>query len=214
DGRLDFVLNGATRNSAFSDIWRNTGSNFVNVTASVAPGLPGVEEGSVAWGDYDNDGRPDLLLAGSWNRVAQIWRNTATGFTNVTASVAPGLPPVAHASAAWGDYDDDGRLDILIAGANSYYCDGCDPPSTVSRLYRNNTAQTNAPSVVITRVPTSASQSSIVLNGSIHPHRQAGTAWFIWGDSTNYGHVTPAQALGSGNSFTNFSQAISGLSTG
>ena len=49
---------------------------FTNVTATV--GLPQVGSGSVAWGDYDNDGRTDLLFGGA------IWRNTANGFTNVT----------------------------------------------------------------------------------------------------------------------------------
>src|SRR5207244_6566012 len=112
------------------------------------------------------------------------------------------------------DYDNDGRLDILIAGANSYFCDGCDPPSMVSRLYRNNTAQSNAPPAVITRVPGSASQTSVILNGSIHPHSQPTTGWFIWADSTNYGHATAAQPVGSGNSLTNFSQSLNGLSTG
>ena len=67
------------------------------MTATVAPGLPGVLTGPVAWGDYDNDGRLDFLLTGhtgSGARIAQLWRNTGSGFTNVTATVAPGLPGV------------------------------------------------------------------------------------------------------------------------
>jgi hypothetical protein len=64
-----------------------------------------------AWGDYDNDGRLDILLTGSTN-VAQIWRNTGNGFSNINAS----LPGVAYSSVAWGDYDNDGRLDVLLTG--------------------------------------------------------------------------------------------------
>ena len=82
------------------------------MTASVAPGLPAVYIGSVAWGDYDNDGRLDLLLAGS--DVSQLWRNTGSAFSNVTASVAPGLPGIYAGSVAWGDFDNDGRLDFWI----------------------------------------------------------------------------------------------------
>jgi hypothetical protein len=104
DGRLDLLLAG----SDVSQLWRNTGSAFSNVTASVAPGLPGIYAGSVAWGDYDNDGRLDFLLN------SQLWRNTGSGFSNVTASVAPGLPGGYRGS--WGDYDNDGRLDLLLTG--------------------------------------------------------------------------------------------------
>src|SRR6185436_18616946 len=100
-----------------SQVWRNTGSGFSNVTASVAPGLAGVYIGSVAWGDYDNDGRLDFLLASTWYGGSQLWRNTGNGFSNVTASVAPGLP--ARSSVAWADYDNDGRLDFLIAGTSN-----------------------------------------------------------------------------------------------
>jgi len=52
-----------------------------------------------------------VVLAASDGR-AQV------AFSNVTASVAPGLPGVFQSSVAWGDYDNDGRLDFLITGAN------------------------------------------------------------------------------------------------
>ncbi len=124
DGRLDFLITGDDVDQCrVSQLWRNTGSGFSNVTASVAPGLPGVAESSVAWGDYDNDGRLDFLITGTTNvnsaGISQLWRNTGSGFTNVTASVAPGLPGVWHSSVAWGDYDNDGRLDFLITGATT-----------------------------------------------------------------------------------------------
>jgi hypothetical protein len=129
DGRLDFLLTGRPSGSSVSQVWRNTGSGFSNVTASVTPGLPGVYYSSVAWGDYDNDGRLDFLLTGSG--ISQLWRNTGIGFSDVTASVAPGLPGVAYGSVAWGDYDNDGRLDFLLSG----YGSGGNP--YVAQLWRN-----------------------------------------------------------------------------
>src|SRR6185436_16460804 len=132
DGRPDFLLTGQTGWDAggvgifISQIWRNTGQGFSNVTELVAPGLPGVYVRSVAWGDYDNDGRLDFLLTGGIPRpsdldddypyltpIAQLWRNTGSGFVNVTATVLPGLSGVFWSSVAWGDYDNDGRLDFL-----------------------------------------------------------------------------------------------------
>jgi hypothetical protein len=127
DGWLDFLLTGG----GGSQLWRNTGSGFSNVTASVAPGLPGGTGSSAAWGDYDNDGRLDFLLTGYFDSPAsQLWRNTGSGFSNVTASVAPGLPGVYNGSTAWGDYDNDGRLDFLLTG-------GVDGLSGTSQLWRN-----------------------------------------------------------------------------
>jgi Concanavalin A-like lectin/glucanases superfamily/FG-GAP-like repeat len=113
DGRLDILLCGRSNTGLITQVWRNTGSGFTNINA----GLPGVEQGSAAWGDYDNDGRLDILLCGAdntgTNTITQVWRNTGSGFTNINA----GLPGVSLGSAAWGDYDNDGRLDILLCGS-------------------------------------------------------------------------------------------------
>ena len=138
DGRLDFLLTGSG-SATVSQLWRNTGSGFTNVTASAFPtnSLAGVRDGSVAWGDYDNDGRLDFLLTGtttggSSGSLSQLWRNTGSGFSNVTDSVTPGLPQVFFSSVAWGDYDNDGRLDFLLAGTTTY-----DGSGSLSQLWRN-----------------------------------------------------------------------------
>src|SRR5258705_1433621 len=70
---------------------------------------------AIAAGDYDSDGKMDLVACGrnaTSAIVCDLWRNTGAGFTNTHA----GLPPVYNGSVAWGDYNNDGRLDILIAG--------------------------------------------------------------------------------------------------
>src|SRR5205814_8556653 len=61
---------------------------FTNVPVA---GLPGVDTGWAAWGDYDNDGRLDFALLGydSLNPLAEIWRNTCSVFTK---PAVPGLP--------------------------------------------------------------------------------------------------------------------------
>jgi len=117
DGWLDILVLGwdAVSNVPVAQIWHNTGSGF----ASIDAGLTAVKWGSVALGDYDNDGRLDVLLTGTVsNNVdrTEIWRNTGSGFSNVTAVVASGMPAVDSGSAIWGDYDNDGKPDILLTG--------------------------------------------------------------------------------------------------
>ncbi len=137
DGRLDFLVTGINAvPSPVTQLWRNTGTGFTNVPVA---GLPNVWGGAVAWGDFDNDGRLDFLLAGatggssSGPSVTQVWRNTGSGFTNLNLA----LPGIIYGAAAWGDYDNDGRLDILLAGGSG--------ASKVAQVWRNISTVTNTP---------------------------------------------------------------------
>ena len=81
----------------------------------ISAALTGVDQGSVAWGDYDGDGDLDILLTGDTGSayVTEVWRNDGGGSFS-QASTAP--TGVNWSDAAWGDYDNDGDLDILLAG--------------------------------------------------------------------------------------------------
>jgi hypothetical protein len=78
-----------------------------------------------AWGDYDNDGDLDLFTprydSGS---PGYLWRNDGGTFANV--AVAAGIADTSgQRSACWGDYDNDGDLDLYVVtrggGANVLY---------------------------------------------------------------------------------------------
>ncbi|MFB2970208.1 S8 family serine peptidase [Aerosakkonema sp. BLCC-F183] len=133
DGDLDILLTGIapSNGTPVSKIYRNNSGNFIDIGASIV----GVRDSSVAWGDYDNDGDIDILLTGNAGTfvnpkmVSKIYRNDNNTFTDIGASLAN----VNHSSVAWGDYDNDGDLDILLVGAtdNQY-------PTIVSKVYRND----------------------------------------------------------------------------
>lgn len=118
DGDLDILLTGNNGTSRVSKIYRNDGglneaAQFVDANA----GLAVVDYGSSAWGDYDADGDLDILLTG-FNETAgitKIYRNDSGVFSALTDISK--LPSVLdHSSAAWGDYDNDGRLDLFLSG--------------------------------------------------------------------------------------------------
>src|SRR5439155_913872 len=134
DGRLDFLLTGASSSGLIGKLYHNTGTAFVDASGIVQGGLPQVYYSSVAWGDYDNDGRLDFLLTGDNGSgyVSKLYQNTGTGFVDATNIVQGGLAGVYNASMAWGDYDNDGRLDFLLTGCTSYPC-----ASDFSKLYHN-----------------------------------------------------------------------------
>ena len=141
DGYLDILITGTTTglsSDAISKIYRNDNGNFTEI----AIGLPGVYLSSVAWGDYDNDGYLEILFTGiseSAERISKIYRNNGNGnFVEVPGTSFTG---VCYGSAAWGDYDNDGYLDILLTGQTTSI-------NRISKIYRNNgdgsfTEQTN-----------------------------------------------------------------------
>jgi hypothetical protein len=128
DGFEDlYFVNGATMpelkkngSSFWNRLYRNNGDGtFSDVTEKA--GVAGEGYGmAVAVGDYDNDRRSDLFVAGVNRNI--LYRNHGDGtFTDVTkqAGVA-GDQPVKRwsISAGWFDYNRDGYLDLLVVN----YC--------------------------------------------------------------------------------------------
>jgi hypothetical protein len=107
----------------------NRDGTFSDVTVKAGLQGKGYSMG-VAVGDYNNDGREDLFVAGVHGN--RLYRNIGNGtFADVTEEAGLAGPgslgrPAWSVAACWIDYDNDGRLDLFI----SNYCDwaaGSDP---------------------------------------------------------------------------------------
>lgn len=134
DGRLDLFTSGPAFN-----LYRNTPSGFVNQRNFISgPEVPTeIVAGRVAWGDYDNDGRLDLLISGQTRSdayITKLYRNTTSGFVD-SSTLLPNLPQLLGGAMAWGDYDNDGRLDLMLTGTVER--------GATSKLYRNITPAAN-----------------------------------------------------------------------
>jgi tetratricopeptide (TPR) repeat protein len=74
---------------------------------------------AVAWADYDNDGRLDLLITAYGHNV--LYHNDGDGrFSDRSAASGIGGPEGFWTGAAWGDYDRDGFLDLYVTGYVKY----------------------------------------------------------------------------------------------
>lgn len=135
DGLLDLYLVNSAATAAYkpqrplrSALYRNNGDGtFTDVTQHAGLGAEGLFGMGVAVGDYDNDGFPDLYVLGYGRCI--LYHNNGDGtFTDVTERAGVANQGRWSSSAAWFDYDRDGRLDLIVANyvdwspARNFYC--------------------------------------------------------------------------------------------
>lgn len=125
DGWEDIYLAASEGRSV---LLRNLGEGrFEDLTMVAGVGVAGNAVNPL-WGDIDNDGDPDLFVGvrSYEGDSSRLFLNTGNGkFVDVIDEI--NLDPVAViGSAAFGDYDNDGRIDLFLATRESH-----------DRLYRN-----------------------------------------------------------------------------
>ena len=149
DGRLDIFVTNFSQD--YNTLYQGTAGLFfsdVSYQAGVvSPGLPYLGWGT-GFADFDNDGLLDLFVANGhvypeidrsgrgskYLQPKQLFRNQGKGrFRDVTRDAGPGLTiEKSSRGAAFGDYDNDGDVDVLVINMN-------DRPT----LLRNETTSTN-----------------------------------------------------------------------
>ncbi|HMI50835.1 MAG TPA: CRTAC1 family protein [Candidatus Saccharimonadales bacterium] len=135
NGLMDLYLVNGAATSVYkpprplrSALYRNNGDGtFTDVTVLAGVEAEGLYGMGVAVGDFDNDGFPDLFVLG-YGRCL-LYRNNGNGtFTDVTAQAGVANHGKWASSAAWFDYDNDGKLDLVIANyvdwspEHNFYC--------------------------------------------------------------------------------------------
>ncbi len=147
DGYVDLYVVGEQRPQdpdprSLARLYRNNrDGTFTDVAASA-----GVTNGcfgkGAAWGDYNGDGWPDLYVS-NMNSDNRLYRNNGDGtFTDVAADLGV-LEPLDSFSCWFWDYDNDGRLDLFVAGFKGFVYDviagelGRTNNGEFPRLYKN-----------------------------------------------------------------------------
>lgn len=121
----------------FENAAPGAGIDFLHFPATRRSLLPEDMGSGLAWGDYDDDGDPDLFLVNFRGSILEphaddpglglpaLYRNDGGGrFTEVSREAGLAQADFGLA-AAWGDYDNDGDLDLYLSNYGP------------DRLYRN-----------------------------------------------------------------------------
>ena len=135
DGRLDITVSNFQNET--NTLYHNEGDNFF-IDTTIPAGIAEHTHRYLGWGigffDYDNDGYKDIFVANghTMDNIAEVDRSTTTPqqnllfrnlgdgrFVDVTAQMGKGFALLKTSrAAAFGDYDNDGDIDILVTNWN------------------------------------------------------------------------------------------------
>jgi hypothetical protein len=159
DGKLDLAVtnNGSNSDNTVSILLGNGDGTF---QAHVDYGTGSSNLCSVAVGDFNGDGRPDLVVADLFSTDVRLLLGNGDGTFGTAASYAVGPGP---SSVALGDFNSDGILDIAVADSGS---------ATVSVLLPVTTDSLSEASLTFANQAigtSSATQTVTLRNTGTHP---------------------------------------------
>ena len=115
DNKVDYIIRGASDSwtETASRIYYNNGNTLSN--DSMNNSLQGFRFGDIAVGDFDNDGKQDIVMNGfdyDNHRNTILFKNDGETLQLFDST----LRPVNTGSLSWMDFDKDGDLDLLLSG--------------------------------------------------------------------------------------------------
>jgi len=129
DGDLDlFVTNGPSpgQNNLFYE--NNGDETFTKVDTLIITMDNNASDGS-SWGDYNNDGYPDLFVANWYGQPNRLYKNNGDKtFTLISGSIISTEVSYSE-TGSWGDFNKDGFLDLFVCNSGG---------ALKNFLYKNN----------------------------------------------------------------------------
>ncbi|NJL67061.1 MAG: hypothetical protein HC894_10265, partial [Microcoleus sp. SM1_3_4] len=187
DGKLDILVEVKEiqdNNSRYlAKLYRNLGDGVFEDTGVELPGSGG-EVRDIAWGDYNNDGQLDILLTGGDSffqpSFTRVYRNSTRENKGSAKFEDTGAQIPYLGRPAWGDYDNDGLLDIL--GTVQEQQNGESSATIVAKIYQNKGNFSNPNSFT---GPNSFIDSGVLIDsGESRTQEQLSRSYSqaVWGD--------------------------------
>jgi len=110
DGWLDLFVANSGKNFLYKN---NQNGTFTKITSGA---IANDEDNSFGcnWGDYDNDGDLDMFVANNYGQKNALYRNDGNdNFTRMNGE-AVSTDNSSSVGSAWGDYNNDGKLDLFV----------------------------------------------------------------------------------------------------
>ena len=109
--------------------FKNVNGTFINQPFNFTDPLYQTKQ--VNWVDYDNDGDKDMFVTSNTNRNILYNNDGSFNFQDVTASAGFPMTSLKSYGASWGDYNNDGFLDVFICNRDENFIEP-------NYLFKNN----------------------------------------------------------------------------